>query len=149
MAKGRGASPTKPDLPARIPLRVLPPSAAPSRVSCLDCAQCCTYVAIEVEPPTRPRWASDILHWLDHEAVSVRCDEEGTWFIQLETRCRQLADDRKCRIYPHRPHICRSYDDASCEVNQPSQTLVYRTRAAFLEYLERERPRIHRALEAL
>jgi len=31
-------------------------------------------------------------------------------------------------------------------VNRPSQTRVYRTRDEFVGYLQRERPRIHRAL---
>jgi len=127
-------------------LRVPPLPASDGRVGCLDCAQCCTYIAIDIDPPSRPRWAADILQLLDHEAVSVRCDEEGAWFVQFETRCRNLADDRKCRIYEHRPHICRGYDDSSCEVNRPSQTRVYRTRDEFVGYLQRERPRIHRAL---
>jgi Fe-S-cluster containining protein len=117
-------------------------------VDCLDCARCCTYVAIDIDPPSRPRYALEILRLLDHEAVSVRCDEEGDWYVQFETRCRQLADDHKCRIYPHRPHICRGYDNTACEVNRPSDLRVYHTREEFLAWLARERPRVHRALAA-
>jgi Fe-S-cluster containining protein len=129
-------------------LRVIQPEAAPGRVTCLDCAQCCTYIAIDIDPPSRPRWAADILRFLDHDAISVRCDEDGAWFVRFDTRCRNLADDRRCQIYAQRPHICRGYDDNVCEVNLPSDVRIYRTRAEFLEYLERERPRVYRAVTA-
>ena len=35
----------------------------------------------------------------------------------FETRCRNLAADLQCRIYEERPHICRSFDNTTCEVN--------------------------------
>ena len=127
---------------------MIQPTGGAGLVGCLECAQCCTYVAIDIEPPTRVAWAREILGMLDRDAVSVRRDEGGTWFVQFETRCRHLALDRLCRIYPHRPHICRGYDNTSCEVNRPSDVRVYRTRAEFLQDLARERPRIHRALAA-
>jgi Fe-S-cluster containining protein len=129
-------------------LRVIQPPPA-ARVGCLDCAQCCTYIAIDIEPPRGAGAAADVLRLLDHDAISVRCDEDGDWFVQFETRCRNLADDNRCDIYPHRPHICRGYDDTSCEVNQPSDVRVYRTREEFAQYLERERPRLYRRLLTL
>jgi Fe-S-cluster containining protein len=125
---------------------MLPSTPVAGHVSCLECARCCTYVAISIDPPRGVRAAFEILRLLDHEDVSVRRDEEGDWYVQFDTRCGQLADDRRCRIYEHRPHICRGYDEDSCEVNRPSHLRVYWTQAEFLADLRRDRPRLHRRL---
>lgn len=130
----------------RRPLRVLTPTASPSLVACTDCAKCCTYVAVGINPPSRARWATDILWYLYHEDVSVYRDGDGEWVVQFETRCRQLAHDRLCKIYPHRPHICRSFDNRTCEVNDPGGGRLFETPDQFLEYMKSERPRLHRLI---
>lgn len=129
-----------------IPLTVLPP-AQPALVSCTECGRCCTYVGVGINAPTTARLASDVLWYLYHERVSVYADADGEWSVLFETRCRNLRDDMRCEIYAARPHICRSFDDRSCEVNAPSErALTFRAPAEFLAWLEAKRPRLHAKL---
>jgi Fe-S-cluster containining protein len=125
-------------------LRVIQSPAKRALVECTDCAKCCTYVAVGINPPVRARWATDILWYLYHEQVSVYRDGDGEWMVQFETRCRQLADDRLCRIYPNRPHICRSFDNRTCEVNDPTGGRLFSKPDEFLDYLKDERPRLYK-----
>jgi Fe-S-cluster containining protein len=126
--------------PVRLPLLEAP------LIPCTQCARCCRYVAVGINAPARPRYATDILWYLYHEGVSVHCDADGEWSVAFETRCRHLGDDLLCGIYEQRPHICRAFDNQTCEVN----TAGGRTFSApeeFLEYLKQARPRVHAAVE--
>lgn len=123
------------------------PLAAPEArlVPCTQCARCCRYVAVGINAPTRERYATDILWYLYHDAVSVHCDMEGEWSVAFETRCRHLQEDLRCAIYARRPHICRGFDERSCEVNSPGGR-TFNAPDEFIEYLKRERPRLHATL---
>jgi Fe-S-cluster containining protein len=127
-------------------LPVLSPDRA-ALVPCLQCAQCCTYVAIEVEEPNTLRNATDILWFLYHERVSILMERKDRWTLQFDTRCRNLTDDLLCKIYPFRPHICREYDSQACEVNARGNVTVFRTPGDFLEYMKTARPRTYRSME--
>jgi Fe-S-cluster containining protein len=132
---------------ARIPLPVL--SQAPPLVECTECARCCTYVAVGINAPTTPRLATDVLWYLYHESVYVYRDDDGEWSVVFETRCRNLGVDRRCGVYAERPHICRGFDNRSCEVNAPSEkALTFREPAEFLDWLQKARPRLHERIEA-
>jgi uncharacterized protein len=130
----------------RRPLMVFPTPPEGGLVQCTDCAKCCTYVAVGINPPSRARWATDILWYLYHEGVSVYLDGDGEWVVQFEARCRHLAHDRLCGIYPHRPHICRSFDNRTCEVNEPGGGTLFETPEQFLEYMKKKRPRLFRQI---
>jgi Fe-S-cluster containining protein len=130
-----------------VPLPVL--RQARPLVSCTACARCCTYVGVGINAPTTARLASDVLWYLYHERVYVYADDDGEWSVLFETRCRHLASDLRCGIYASRPHICRSFDDRSCEVNAPGRgSLTFREPGEFLAWLEKTRPRLHARLEA-
>ena len=132
---------------ARFPLPVLP--QAPPLVECTECARCCTYVAVGVNAPTTPRLATDVLWYLYHESVYVYRDDDGEWSVVFETRCRNLGADLRCGVYAERPHICRGFDNRSCEVNAPSdKALTFRAPAEFLAWLRATRPRLHDRIEA-
>ena len=73
----------------RVALPVIQEKPA-GRVHCLQCAKCCTYVAIGMNAPTTPKLASEILWHLYHQGVSVCRDEAGEWYVQFEARCRTL-----------------------------------------------------------
>jgi Fe-S-cluster containining protein len=76
----------------------------------------------------------------------VHRDADGEWSVVFETRCRQLGEDLLCGVYEQRPHICRAFDNQTCEVNSDGG----RTFAApqeFLAYLKAERPRVYQAVE--
>ena len=126
-----------------IPLRVVSEQQH-QMVECTECGKCCTYVALEIDPPTRPRFVTEILWYLYHDKVSIYVDGTNEWCVQFETRCRNLDDDLLCKIYAERPHICRSFDNETCEVNgQEGETFTFRTPEEFLDYLKRERPRVY------
>lgn len=131
-----------------VPLPMATPDRDTPLVECVDCAKCCTYVAVGINAPTRPRYATDILWYLYHDQVRVYLDGAGEWCVIFETRCRNLGDDRLCGIYPLRPHICRAFDNRTCDVNDPEgETHTFTTPAEFLAYLRATRPRVYRRIE--
>ena len=130
----------------RIPLPVL--RQGPELVECTECAKCCTYVGVGIEPPKRPRYATDILWYLYHENVYVYVDGNNEWSVHFETRCRNLGDDLRCGIYETRPHLCRSFDNKTCEVNDlEHEALTFRDPRVFLGWLRDNRPKIYKKVE--
>jgi Fe-S-cluster containining protein len=128
-----------------IQLPVLPQT--PERlVPCTECGRCCTYVAVGINAPTTPRFATDVLWYLYHEGVSVYRDADGEWAMLFEARCRNLQNDLLCAIYEKRPHICRAFDNTGCEVNAPGGVVTFHEPTAFLAYLQAKRPRVYRAV---
>lgn len=122
------------------PLRV----AGDPEIPCLSCGHCCTYVAVGVNAPSTPRYATDVLWYLYHERVSVHRDVDGEWSVVFATRCRNLGVDLRCGVYVERPHICRVFDQSGCEVNAPdSRDLVFETPGQFLEFLQGWRPKTY------
>jgi Fe-S-cluster containining protein len=135
-----------PMLRSSIPLPVL--QAKATLVPCTECARCCRYVGVGINAPTTPRLATDVLWYLYHEQVSVYRDEQGEWSVMFETRCRNLGDDRLCGVYDQRPHICRGFDNTTCDVNAPgARALTFSEPAEFLEWLRAKRPRVYARLE--
>jgi len=127
-------------------LPLIPPNGQ-SLVPCTRCAQCCTYVAIEVEEPNSLKNATDILWFLYHERVSVLMERRDRWTLLFDARCKNLGDDLLCKIYSWRPHICRSYEQGTCEVNARGNARTFRAPEEFLEYMKQKRPRTYRLLE--
>jgi Fe-S-cluster containining protein len=130
----------------RIPLPVL--QLERPTVECTDCGRCCTYVGVGVNPPNSPRHATDVLWYLYHEGVYVYVDGEGEWSVHFEARCRNLGPDLRCGVYVDRPHICRTFDNRTCEVNDPVQdSLTFREPAEFLAWLREKKPRLLAKIE--
>jgi hypothetical protein len=112
-------------------------------VPCLECGQCCGYLAVGINTPSTPSFATDVLWYLYHERVSVHRDVDGEWAVVFETRCRHIQPDLRCAVYEQRPHICRRFDETSCEVNAPdNRDRVFRAPAEFLDYLRGWKPRV-------
>jgi Fe-S-cluster containining protein len=133
----------------KVNLPVLQETPVPGRVTCLQCAKCCTYVAVGINAPRTPKLATEILWQLYHEGVSVCRDEAGDWYVQVQARCRNLGAGNLCSIYLQRPHICRTYDDRSCEVNAPQAGQIeFAEPLQFLEYLRARRPKVYKAIAA-
>ena len=117
-------------------------------VQCTDCGRCCTYVGVGINPPMSARHATDVLWYLYHEGVYVYVDGEGEWSVHFAARCRHLGPDLRCGIYAQRPHICRTFDNRSCEVNDPAHdSLTFREPDEFLEWLRESRPRIYSKID--
>ena len=113
-------------------------------VECTSCGRCCTYVGIDINAPSRPRYASDILWYLYHENVYVYLDGDGEWSVHFETRCRNLGPDLLCGVYLERPHICRTFDNRSCEVNETAAgASSFSDPGAFLAWLRAHKPRVY------
>lgn len=130
----------------RIPLPVVP--LARPLVECTECGRCCTYVGVGINAPNSPRHATDVLWYLYHENVYVYVDGEGEWSVHFETRCRNLGPDLRCAVYVDRPHICRGFDNRTCEVNDPAHdTLTFREPREFLDWLQEKRPRLFARIE--
>ena len=131
-----------------MPLPIARDEARPGLVSCTDCAKCCTYVGVGINAPSSARHATDILWYLYHEKVHVYADGAGEWSVHFETRCRNLAPDLRCGVYAERPHICREFDNRTCEVNDPApSTLTFREPAEFLSWLRERRPRVYARID--
>jgi len=82
---------------------------------CNQCsAACCRYLALPLDKPTCARDYDDIRWYLMHDGVIVFV-EEGDWYIQLPTGCRNLAEDNRCTVYRTRPRICREYKPGECD----------------------------------
>lgn len=75
---------------------------------------CCKYVALPIEIPTTARDFDDIRWYLMHENMTVFV-EEGDWYVQFATPCRNLQADNRCGIYETRPAICRGYKAGDCD----------------------------------
>lgn len=118
-----------------------------TQVPCLSCGLCCSYIAIDIDPPTTVKRATQILWYLYHDRVSVYWDNEEDWMLQFETRCRHLAPDNRCGIYASRPHICREFDEVSCEVNAEDEGTSFYSAAEFLEFLRLRRKSIYRKVQ--
>lgn len=84
-------------------------------ILCEHCAAaCCRYLAIPLDKPTSRRDYDDIRWYLMHQNVQVFV-EEGDWFIQFQTVCKNLGADNRCGIYDHRPELCREYEPGECD----------------------------------
>jgi Fe-S-cluster containining protein len=126
---------------SRVQLKVI--QKEPELVECTDCARCCTYVGVGTEAPSRARYATDILWYLYHEKVYIYVDGDGEWSVHFEARCRNLGDDLRCRIYEQRPHICRGFDNTTCEVNDHvHDSLTFHEPEEFLVWLRENRPKV-------
>ncbi|GIK16241.1 MAG: hypothetical protein BroJett003_12050 [Planctomycetota bacterium] len=84
-------------------------------VLCAQCpAACCRYVALPLDKPRTVRDYDDIRWYLMHEGFSVFV-EDGDWYVQIESKCKNLRDDNLCGVYETRPQICESYQPGDCD----------------------------------
>jgi uncharacterized protein len=131
----------------RVPLPILVPERR--LVECTECGKCCTYVGVGINAPSRPRYATDVLWYLYHEGVYVYVDGAGEWSVHFEARCRNLGPDLLCGVYADRPHICRSFDNRTCEVNETGhEALTFREPGDFLAWLRANKPRVYAKIES-
>ncbi len=93
----------------------------PVHSKCATClpAQCCHYVALETDKPTSKADFEDLLWFVAHDGVSVYVDE-GSWYVQFETRCSFLAANNLCQAYDRRPRICVEYHPDECDRDEPA-----------------------------
>ena len=108
---------------------------------CQTCgAQCCRYVAVEIDTPSTKR-EYDIIRWyLLHENIYIFIDHEGAWHLEIETTCRALRKDHRCGEYETRPHICRDHGwpIGSCEYFEKPYEIRFESVEAFERYLDKK-----------
>ncbi len=77
--------------------------------------QCCRYFALPLDAPEDRDDYDDIRWYLCHRDVTVFV-EEGDWYVNVKNVCRHLSrKDHTCKIYHHRPKICRGYSHDECD----------------------------------
>lgn len=84
-------------------------------ILCEHCpAACCRHVALPIDKPVNRRDYDDIRWYLMHQQISVFV-EDGDWFVQFQTRCKNLEENNLCGIYETRPEICSEYKGQDCD----------------------------------
>ena len=84
-------------------------------VHCEHCTgHCCKYVGLPLETPETARDFDDMRWYLMHEGVTIFV-EDGEWYVQFASRCRNLLPDTLCAVYETRPAICRGYKAGECD----------------------------------
>lgn len=108
---------------------------------CAGCSNCCEYLSLEIDKPTTPRDFDQIRWYIIHQNVWVYIDDEGDWYIQFNTPCEKLENNR-CSYYPYRPHICRAYKPAECVrySEEPAEKFLFKNELDLWKYLSRRRP---------
>jgi Fe-S-cluster containining protein len=129
------------------PIPLLDARGGNALVECTRCGKCCTYVSIGINEPTKAKYATDALWYLYHEKVSLYIDGDGEWAVVFEARCRNLQSNLLCAIYADRPHICRDFDNTSCDVNDPEGGRSIDSPEQFLAILKAEYPKVYRKIE--
>lgn len=103
---------------------------------CKDCAKCCKYVAIVINPPKTEKDKDRIIWYLLHN-TELLIEQNGTWKIRLPQICTALDEKGLCKIYNDRPLLCREYSTDNCEKypGKPYYIKIIRTKEEFLNYL--------------
>jgi len=84
-------------------------------ILCEHCtAVCCRYLAVPLDRPRTARDYDDIRWYLMHQGIIVFV-EDGDWYIQFQTRCKNLGLDNRCAAYDSRPVICQEYQPGDCD----------------------------------
>ena len=82
---------------------------------CRQCqSKCCRYFCFEIDEPEDFEEFENLRWFVLHEGISVHVDE-GKWFISIDNKCRNLAEDGRCTDYENRPLICRKYTTDGCD----------------------------------
>ena len=116
--------------------------AAENADLCTGCSRCCETVSIEVDAPRSP-WEYDQWVWaLHHRNLELYVEKPERWFLHIETRCEQLNDEGRCRIYGEHPILCREYDPRVCERRLPLADIAawFKDAAALEAWLRERRP---------
>lgn len=91
--------------------------------NCSNCdGACCKYVAMEIDCPEDLDDFENIKWFVLHKGVKVFVDEDDSWNIQFDSKCKYLSKENKCLIHEDyvenppvsRPKICREFSVEEC-----------------------------------
>ncbi len=123
----------------------LPMVDLPSSHPCHECGRCCAYLSIEIDSPGSFDDFENIHWYLTHKGVSVYIDWEGDWFVEFETVCEHLTEQKTCGIYAERPKICSEFSWDECEITTGESAWKYRFTSieALVDWLKEKRPAVY------
>jgi len=121
----------------------LPLVSLPSAHPCSGCGACCTYVATQIDNPKTWKQYENVYWYLTHENVAVYIDWEGDWYIEFQTRCRNLTEAKTCGIYVDRPVVCSEFSWTDCEKNSGLQGWkhYFKSFEDLLGFMQAQRPK--------
>lgn len=104
--------------------------------NCRNCGKCCNYVAIELDTPEDEQDLDHFRWYLAHENVIVFIDDDESWNIQFNTRCKYLDENNYCGRYHDRFCICKNYDANECESANLENPLTFTSVEELEEFLK-------------
>tara|TARA_Y100000034_G_scaffold132101_1_gene194293 strand:+ start:126 stop:521 length:396 start_codon:yes stop_codon:yes gene_type:complete len=110
-----------------------------SKDLCAGCSLCCEYICVEIDKPETKSDYDEIIWMLLHQNVWVYVDaEEDEWYVQFNTPCEKLQDNKLCGDHPHRPNVCRKHTQDSCEKYGEGSYFkhMFRTKDDFIKWLK-------------
>lgn len=115
---------------------------------CSGCSNCCEYVSLEIDTPTSMADFDNIFWYVIHKDVWVYIDDENDWYIQFNTPCDKLVDQR-CDFYPHRPQICRDYHPENCVRygDEEPEKYMFKNEEDLFKYLAKKRPKLYEKMK--
>lgn len=115
---------------------------------CQGCTTCCEHVAIEIDKPTTRKDFEEILWFIIHQKVWVWVDDDGSWQVQFDGRCRWLKNGQ-CVHYEFRPQICKDYKVDDCYRNGEEEIYKYSFREPedLWKYLRKKKPKIFKKMK--
>ncbi len=131
------------DAEARARSLELPLAQLPGAHPCAGCGACCTYVATQIDDPTTFKDYENLFWYLSHENVAVYIDWEGDWYLEFQTRCKNLTDAKTCSIYVDRPLVCSEFSFTDCEKNsgEPAAKHHFGSYEDLLGFMQTKRPK--------
>jgi hypothetical protein len=77
--------------------------------------RCCVYYTVYLDDPEDAEDFDELRWFLCHEGSYLYIDDDQ-WHLNIESRCRFLDPEGRCRAYQHRPQICRDFGhEDECE----------------------------------
>ena len=113
-------------------------SDAKNKNLCHGCSLCCEYVAVDIDKPETKTDCDDIIWLLLHKNVWVYIDDKNDWYVQFNTPCEKLTENKLCGIYENRPNVCRKHTQDECErygKGSPYKK-IFRKKEDFTKWLE-------------
>lgn len=107
---------------------------------CSGCTICCEHVALEIDKPETKEELLRLLDYLNYNDILVWIEENGEWYVQFKTKCKQLDENGYCKIYEKRPKICREYSQEECEKYGDGEFYehLFKTREEFLDFIKKD-----------
>ncbi len=116
---------------------------------CAGCSHCCEYISLEIDKPNTVKDFDYIAWYLMHKDVWVYINGDNEWFLQFNTPCEKLVDQR-CDYYPHRPQVCRDYSPVDCfrHADEVDEKFLFKNEIDLHKYMEKKRPAVFKKLKA-